>query len=123
MQVDTPTPAALATPTTIHALAESLSDDAVFSQVPFGSDFLMQKNHGRPALLHYDLLRHLAVLEGRKHRLSDMPIQDDEVLQLLRHGTPAFTGEVQEEITEASLTHYKHVMTRRWKMRVAGSGG
>lgn len=51
----------------------------------------------------FDLLRHLAILEGKKNRLFDLPIRDQEVLDLFTTGAAEPSAIPSEEITDESL--------------------
>ena len=68
-------------------LANSLRDSNLCTQTPFGCDFLKVGIQGRQADFKFDLLRHLAILEGRKKNLFELPIKDEDVLELLRSAT------------------------------------
>ena len=51
----------------------------------------------------FDLLRHLAILEGKKNHLFDLPVRDQEVLDLFITGAAERSGMAYEEITDESV--------------------
>ena len=93
------------------AIADALGSISHVANPIFGSDFLSKTFRSALLIDKFELLRHLAVLEGKVRSISDLPLEDEQVLVLMRSQTPtgsrvAFAGISQVDlVTSLELLH------------------
>ncbi len=95
-------------------MADALRNDSTFAEIPFCPDLFMKHARGRAPQMKFDLARHFAVLEGWKDSLSELPLRDEDVLELIRTGvsepSAAATG-IAEDAFVASLEAVQQAAT------------